>query len=48
VAQCDKINDKKKCPVDCTIKSFMIVIYDHNDSGQFYKTMITIVIYDHS
>jgi hypothetical protein len=29
-------------------KSFMIIIYDRNDSGQYYKTMITIVIYDHS
>ncbi len=29
-------------------KYFMIVIYNHNDSGQYYKTMITIVIYDHS
>jgi hypothetical protein len=29
-------------------KNFMIVIYDCNDSGQYYKTMITIVIYNHS
>ncbi len=28
--------------------SFKIIIYDHNDSGQYYKTMITIIIYDHS
>jgi hypothetical protein len=25
-------------------KSFTIVIYNHNDSGQYYKTTITIVI----
>ncbi len=24
-------------------KKFMIVIYDHNDCGQYYKTRITIV-----
>ncbi len=24
-------------------KSFTIIIYDRNDSGQYYKTMITIV-----
>ncbi len=29
-------------------KSFTIVIYDCNDSGQYYKTVITIVIYHHS
>jgi hypothetical protein len=29
-------------------KNFMIVIYNRNDSGQYYKTMITIVIYDAS
>ncbi len=29
-------------------KSFTIVIYDRNDSGQHYKAMIMIVIYDHS
>jgi hypothetical protein len=29
-------------------KCFTIVIYDHNDSGQYYKTTITIVIYDPS
>ncbi len=29
-------------------KSFTIVIDDCNDSGQYYKTMITIVIYDPS
>jgi hypothetical protein len=29
-------------------KSFMIVIYDRNDSGQYYKTINTIVIYDTS
>ncbi len=28
-------------------KSFMTVIYDRNDSGQYYKTMIMIVINDH-
>ncbi len=27
-------------------KSFMIIICDRNDSGQYYKTKITIVIYD--
>ncbi len=27
---------------------FTIVIYDHNDSGQYYKTTITIVIDDPS
>ncbi len=27
-------------------KYFMIVIYDRNDSGQYYKTTITIVIDD--
>ncbi len=26
-------------------KSFTIVIYDHNDSSQYYNTMITIVSY---
>ena len=26
--------------------SFMIVIYNHNESGQYYKTKITIIIYD--
>jgi hypothetical protein len=25
--------------------SFTVVIYDHNDSGQYYKTMITIESY---
>ncbi len=29
-------------------KCFTIVIYDRNDSGQYYKTTITIVIYDPS
>ncbi len=29
-------------------KCFMIVIYDRNDSGQYYKTTITIVIDDPS
>ena len=29
-------------------KSFMIVIYDCNDFGQYYKTTIMIVIYDNS
>ncbi len=29
-------------------KSFTIVIYDHYDSGQYFKTMIMIVIYDNS
>jgi hypothetical protein len=29
-------------------KSFTVVIYDRNDSGQYNKTMIMIVIYDHS
>ncbi len=29
-------------------KCFMIVIYDHNDSGQYYKTRIMIVIDDPS
>jgi hypothetical protein len=29
-------------------KSFKIVIYDHNDSAQYYKTVIMIIIYDHS
>ncbi len=29
-------------------KSFAIVIYDHNDSGQYYKTMIMLGIYNHS
>ncbi len=27
-------------------KSFMIIISDRNDSGKYYKTKITIVIYD--
>jgi hypothetical protein len=27
-------------------KQVTIVIYDHNDSGQYYKTTITIVIDD--
>ncbi len=38
--------------VTCTsglyYKCFMIVNYDRNDSGQYYKTTITIVIYDPS
>jgi hypothetical protein len=29
-------------------KQVMIVIYDHNDSGQYYKTTITIIIDDPS
>ncbi len=29
-------------------KSFAIVIYDRNDSGQNYKNTITIIIYDQS
>ncbi len=29
-------------------KCFTIVIYDHNDSGQYYKTRIAIVIVDPS
>ncbi len=29
-------------------KCFTIIIYDHNDSGQYYKTRITIVIDDPS
>ncbi len=28
-------------PVACTIKGFTIVIYEHNGSGQYYKTTIT-------
>ncbi len=27
-------------------KCFMIVIYDCNDSGQYYKTTVAILIYD--
>ncbi len=34
------------CGLYC--KCFMIVIYDRNDSGQYYKTKITIVIDDPS
>ncbi len=26
-------------------KSFTIVIYNHNDSGQYHESMITIIIY---
>jgi hypothetical protein len=26
-------------------KSFMIIIYDRNDNGQYYENMNTIVIY---
>jgi hypothetical protein len=29
-------------------KCFTIVIYDHNDNGQYYKTTITIVTDDPS
>jgi hypothetical protein len=29
-------------------KCFTIVIYDHNDSGQYHKTRITIIIDDPS
>ncbi len=29
-------------------KSFTIIIYNHNDRGQYYKTMIMIIIYDTS
>jgi hypothetical protein len=29
-------------------KCFMIIIYDRNDSGQYYKTTIMIVIYNPS
>jgi hypothetical protein len=29
-------------------KSFTIVMYDRSASGQYYKTMIMIIIYDHS
>jgi len=29
-------------------KSFTIVIYERNDSGQYYKTTITIIIDDPS
>ncbi len=29
-------------------KCFTIVIYDHNDSGQYYKTTIMIIIDDPS
>ncbi len=29
-------------------KQVTIIIYDHNDSGQYYKTTITIVIDDPS
>jgi hypothetical protein len=34
-------------PVACGLyfKSFTIVIYDHNDSSQYYNTMTTIVSY---
>ncbi len=33
---------------DLYYKSFTIIFYDCNDSGQYYKIMIRIVIYDHS
>jgi hypothetical protein len=29
-------------PVACTINVFTIVIYDRNDSSQYYKTMIVV------
>ncbi len=37
-------------PVACGLyyKCFTIVIYDHNNSGQYYKTTITILIDDPS
>ncbi len=37
-----------QAPVCLYYKSFTIVIYDRNDSGQYYKTLITIVTYDTS
>jgi hypothetical protein len=33
---------------DLFYKCFTIINYDHNDSGQYYKTTITIIIYDPS
>jgi hypothetical protein len=35
-------------PLACTINVFTVVIYDCNDSGQYYKTKIMIVIDDPS
>ncbi len=40
--------DRKWHSIGLCCKSFTIIIYDRNDSGQYYKTMITIVIYDSS
>ncbi len=42
----NEVGDTKICGV--YHKSFTIVIYDCNDSGQYYKTIITVVIYDYS
>ncbi len=42
-----KLNLKlANCGLYC--KCFTIIIYNHNDSGQYYKTTITIVIDDPS
>ncbi len=38
----------KKSTSGLYYKCFTIVIYNHNDSGQYYKTTITIVIDDPS
>ncbi len=46
---CDE--GKKFYDIDTSVlyyKCFTIVIYNHNDSGQYYKTRITIVIDDPS
>jgi hypothetical protein len=42
----NKVDDTKICGL--CYKSFTIVIYDCNDSGQYYKTIIMVVIYDYS
>jgi len=36
------------CTCDLYYKCFTIVINDHNDSGQYYKTTTMIVIDDHN
>jgi hypothetical protein len=53
-----KKEDKKTCTKGCRerlsdtsglyYKCFTIVIYNRNDSGQYYKTTIKIVIDDHN
>jgi hypothetical protein len=48
IAPREEMFEKVKHSSGLYYKQVTIVIYDHNDSGQYYKTTITIVIDDPS